>query len=535
MRTIPTILAGLLTVSACQPILPLADSAVTSPVAKASIRVGIRLGSPFVVQAGPKVASQVANLTYELLDADSGDSTVAAHTQAGTSYAFSHVADGHYKIRVTARDADNQVISQGAPTSGVIEVAAGVVTYPGGAPSLTLTVPLLDGDGEKVSNQVTLSYAGGPVVPDRYEYKLIRTSDGAVMATHPDASKETHFAQVPPGEFSLTVEAFDAANNSITEKGPQTSSNTVSVVSGTPSVSYTGGLNALTVSLRLFINKWEPAIPWIQRTYAAAVEANGEIYVVGGYGGSGPTGGSFPDMAAYDPASNSWTPQASMTDARMGLAAAVLNGTIYAIGGGATSVTNQVEAYTIADNSWTTKASMTTRRGGLAAAVVNGKIYVFGGRNENHKFQASVEAYSPDTDQWQGMSAMPTARQGAGAAVVDGIVYVIGGSGASGALTTVEAYNPTTDTWETKAPMPTARHFLGIAPVNGRIYVMGGVNSDYLDTVEEYDPATNTWSTKAAIPEQRGVMAAAAANGKIYLFGGENDQGFVQSIAIYAP
>jgi len=65
----------------------------------------------------------------------------------------------------------------------------------------------------------------------------------------------------------------------------------------------------------------------------------------------------------------------SMPTPRYGLAAAAVNGKIYAIGGSSSGgPRSTVEVYDPGSNSWSTAASMPTARAGLAAAAVNGKI-----------------------------------------------------------------------------------------------------------------------------------------------------------------
>jgi hypothetical protein len=51
-------------------------------------------------------------------------------------------------------------------------------------------------------------------------------------------------------------------------------------------------------------------------------------------------------VEVYNPASNSWSPAANMPTARWGLAAVVVNGLIYAMGGSSPSALSIVEDYT---------------------------------------------------------------------------------------------------------------------------------------------------------------------------------------------
>ena len=103
---------------------------------------------------------------------------------------------------------------------------------------------------------------------------------------------------------------------------------------------------------------------------------------------------------------------------------------------------------------WTTKASMPTAREALAACVVGGRLYAVGGWN-NDKLK-TVEAYDHTSNTWTKNAPMPTAREGLAVGVVNGILYAVGGYKVGG-LNTVEAYNPATNTWSAKAPMPTLR------------------------------------------------------------------------------
>ena len=218
------------------------------------------------------------------------------------------------------------------------------------------------------------------------------------------------------------------------------------------------------------------------RTGLAAGVVNGILYAVGGNDGVSFLG----TVEAYDPATNTWTTKASMPTVRTGLATGVVNGILYAVGGNDGSFLATVEAYDPATNTWTTKDSMPTARTGLAAGVVNGILYAVGG-NDGMSFLGTVEAYDPATNTWTTKASMPTVRTDLAAEVVNGILYAVGGNNGP-FLGTVEAYR-VTNTWTTKAPMLTARHQLAAGVVNGILYAVGGYNGSFLPTVEAFDPA----------------------------------------------
>ena len=93
--------------------------------------------------------------------------------------------------------------------------------------------------------------------------------------------------------------------------------------------------------------------------------------------------------------------------------------------------------------SWTTKAPMPTARWGLAAGVVNGILYAVGGDPNFGPLLNTVEAYDTETDTWTAKSSMPTARSNLATRVVNGVLYAVGGENIDNMfLNTVEAFNP---------------------------------------------------------------------------------------------
>jgi N-acetylneuraminic acid mutarotase len=153
---------------------------------------------------------------------------------------------------------------------------------------------------------------------------------------------------------------------------------------------------------------------------------------------------------------------------------------------------------------------MPTARARLGVAVVDGKIYAIGGGTWIDYFGTN-EMYDPVTNIWTTKSSMPTPRTSFGIAVVDNKIYCIGGG-----IGVNEVYDPTTDTWETKTSMPTSSSGLEAHLVNGKIYLIGGTSN----VNEVYDPATDSWSTKTPIPIGVSGYASAVIDNKIYIIGG---------------
>jgi N-acetylneuraminic acid mutarotase len=281
-----------------------------------------------------------------------------------------------------------------------------------------------------------------------------------------------------------------------------------------------------TYTGRVLGNIWatKSAMP-IGRLGLAAAAVDGIIYAIGGYNGIYPEVNEANE--AYDPVTDTWTTKSDMPTGRFGLAAAVVDGIIYAIGGSssATQYETANEAYDPATDTWSTKMDMPTGRKQLAAAAVDGIIYAIGGGSSGQPYEDDNEAYDPATDSWTTKAAMPIGRLGLAAAAMDGIIYAIGGY--SGIYPEVneanEAYDPATDTWTTKSDMPTGRLALAAVAVDGIIYAIGGYGNGIYETANEvYDPTTDTWSNKMAMPTRRAYLAAAAVDGIIYAIGGES-------------
>jgi N-acetylneuraminic acid mutarotase len=69
-------------------------------------------------------------------------------------------------------------------------------------------------------------------------------------------------------------------------------------------------------------------------------------------------------------------------------------------------VLSSVEQYDPAKNAWEAVAPTSTARCALAAAVVDGKLYATGGFDSQIRLFSSVEQYHPAKDEWVAMASM---------------------------------------------------------------------------------------------------------------------------------
>lgn len=251
---------------------------------------------------------------------------------------------------------------------------------------------------------------------------------------------------------------------------------------------------------------------------------NDTIYIIGGRDSPG---NRYATTYAYDLNSDIWSTKTSMSTPRAHLGCAAVNGKIYAIGGwvGSTA-TGVVEEYDPVTDTWTTKTLIPTPRYTLGIAVVANKIYVIGGMNMQGQIFNTIEEYDPLTDTWTAKTPMPTQRMGPGCAVVNDTIYAFGGSTViGGGVTTVnECYDPITDNWTTRTSMITGRYALGGFAWYNRAFAVGGYDySTYHTSVEMYYPTDNTWLNISPMQYARQSVAVGLVGQYAYVIGGWNN------------
>jgi N-acetylneuraminic acid mutarotase len=210
------------------------------------------------------------------------------------------------------------------------------------------------------------------------------------------------------GQLYNTLEVYDPGTDSWTTKAPMPTARNVPgfgvingllYVVGGNSSSGGGGYTNLLEVYDPVTDTWATKAPMpTVRAFPAGAELNGKLYVVGGAPPESVTGA----LEAYDPATDTWTSKAPMPTARYVHVAASLNGLLYAIGGdpsagGESSESVINEVYDPSTDTWSTEGSMPTARWGMAAGVIGGTLYVIGGAKGpgNGVPQSVSEAFTP--------------------------------------------------------------------------------------------------------------------------------------------
>jgi hypothetical protein len=183
---------------------------------------------------------------------------------------------------------------------------------------------------------------------------------------------------------------------------------------------------------------------------AAVTGPDGRIYVVGGLGTASSTD-FLATLEIYDPVTNMWTSGPPMSFARAGLAACLLGGLIYAIGGenSTSNALTTVEVFNPAANTWgVSLPGLTAGRTRLAASPgPGGLMYAIGGFDNTHTAQTTVSAGNGSAAAWSVQPSLTTAQAELGAAVgPDGRLYAVGGQAA--------AVEPTTEVFAVSGAAP---------------------------------------------------------------------------------
>jgi hypothetical protein len=193
---------------------------------------------------------------------------------------------------------------------------------------------------------------------------------------------------------------------------------------------------------------------------------------------------------------------------------------------------------------WITISTLPLEVSRPGAAVVDGTLYVIGGESTGGTRLGQVQIYDPDVDMWDNVSApvMPTPVSNLCAVALDGNIYVSGGWTGAVVETALQVFDPTANNWETIAtdPLPAARYGLACASHEGKLYVFGGWDGSVsTDTAWVFDPAGSEgtrWSALDNAPFSGAYGAALSVNGLIF-YGGisDNFSGNFADVAAYDP
>ncbi len=335
-------------------------------------------------------------------------------------------------------------------------------------------------------------------------------------------------------------------NDGTAASAPQTET-VVSAATAPPSIAvaasaaYVPGSAAVTLSPTVSLSAAANALAWsssnaLSDDFGVADLVDGKIYVLDGDGGN--------SILAYDPATNSVTATgAPAIPVKDDLAATAVDaqGNIYVIGGsadqGVEPGTTAVTRFDPATGTVTQVAPLPfALTGATAATGPDGRIYVFGGsENLDGIPLGSVESYDPGTNTWsviQPIGQTPFDNPpGSGShlsptAVTDGsLIYLL-----SNANHGLWDFDTATDSWSQVAAgqIDNLGDDSPIGQVDGKIIIIAQ-NGETL----VYDPATGTVTTGPTPPTGGDIhladQGALSDGSQMFVVGGQSD---IEGVAV---
>ena len=288
--------------------------------------------------------------------------------------------------------------------------------------------------------------------------------------------------------------------------------------------------------------QWGPAIPFpgTDRDGASGFSINGKGYIASGLFSS--------DTWEFDPAGNSWSPQANLNGNQTIIFAAsiAVNNKGYMVCGDSAfgNSINAVREYDPAADAWTPKNNFPGgNRVGLAAWVANGRVFVGGGADNLSAggvgpCHNDFYEYFPATDTWASLDTLPVKIAFASCFVINNECYFVFGNKSNAVYSNeLWSYNPIANAWSQKSSCMGAGRSMGVGfAINGKGYA--GIGQSFFTThytdFYEYNATADLWAPKASYPS--GLSAGAAAfviNDTAYVGTGANLVSFNFNSNIY--
>ena len=193
-------------------------------------------------------------------------------------------------------------------------------------------------------------------------------------------------------------------------------------------------------------------------------------YVFGGLRGEAVSA----DVRAYSQVQDYIRHAAPMPEGRFMHTAEEQDGRIYLFGGRTFAETQLVWAFDPETGRYDELPELPTVQNGLASAVYDGRIYAVGGANQFGLALPTVRRFDPAFQAWEELAVMPTGRRDPAVAVLDGELWVVGGDN-NGPLQAVEVYDPASDEWRAGPVLPEGRMGADALVHDGELLVVGGV------------------------------------------------------------
>jgi len=264
------------------------------------------------------------------------------------------------------------------------------------------------------------------------------------------------------------------------------------------------------------------------------------LFVIGGWSGGKP----IKMVESYDTRADRWVVCRTEDSGPRAYHGVVALGTkVYVIGGfDATECFSSCRVFDTANQRWSEIAPMNHKRSYVSVALLDGTIYAMGGfegpprvgdQNRDPRLR-SAERYDPSTNQWTRIQDMCERRSDASATAVQGLVYICGGFNGSDCLSSAESYNPATNQWALLPPMSISRSGVGVINYHGDVFAVGGFDGQTrVCTAEKFNVTERIWSPVPDMYNVRSNFAIEVIDDMVFAIGGFNGETTVYNVECY--
>ena len=227
---------------------------------------------------------------------------------------------------------------------------------------------------------------------------------------------------------------------------------------------------------------WETLARLPEPVRAAAGAARGGEFLV--LGGTTPAGGGR-QVFVYDPTRDAWREGPALPRVLYNHSAVTVGRRVYVLGGYDTAAEELRTVYVLDGSRWRSAAPLPRPVHAFGAVVFRGEIWVIGGRRGEQKLR-EVWIFNPRRNRWRKGPALARPMELLGAAAVGDEIHAVWER-------TYQIYDAATGRWREGPPPLVPRHALSLFHVGGALYAVGGCTTELRDTaVVETRPVSAT-------------------------------------------
>jgi N-acetylneuraminic acid mutarotase len=248
-----------------------------------------------------------------------------------------------------------------------------------------------------------------------------------------------------------------------------------------------------------------------RRSYVAAGEIAGRLYVAGGMFGD--AGTRLDRVQVFDPQTDVWTTLPRLPEPVRAAAGATRDGEFLVLGGTTPEGGGrQVFGYDVTTRRWRKAPPLPRVLYNHSAVTVGDRVYVLGGYDTVGAELRSV--YVLDGGRWRASTPLPRPVHAFGAVVFRGEIWVIGGRRGERQLREVWIFNPATNRWRAGPALPKPMELLGAAVVGNEIHAV------WERTYQIYDADKGRWRDGPPPLVPRHALSLFHVDGELYAIGG---------------